>query len=128
LGDAGVSLIDARDVADVAAHVLTTDGHVGKAYTLTGPAPVTVGEVAATIAEVAGRPVTYVDMPEEAMRQGLLGFGLPQPMVDGMMDLWETNRSGATAFVTDAVQELTGRPGRSFAEFARDHAGAWRQA
>jgi uncharacterized protein YbjT (DUF2867 family) len=127
-GDAGVSLIDPRDVADVAAHVLTTDGHGGNAYTLTGPAAVTVGDIASAIADATGRQVRYVDVPEEAMRQGLLGYGLPQPMVEGMLDLWATNRSGATAFVTDAVNELTGRPGRSFAAFARDHAGAWQQA
>src|SRR5205823_640637 len=112
--DAGVSLIDARDVADVAAHVLTTDGHSGKGYTLTGPAAVTVGEVASAIAEATGRAITYIPMSEEAMRQGLLGYGVPPPMVEGMLDLWATNRSGATALVTDAVQELTaGRRGAS---------------
>jgi uncharacterized protein YbjT (DUF2867 family) len=127
-GDSGVSLIDARDVADVAAHVLTTDGHVGKGYTLTGPAAVSVDEVASAIAEATGRAIRYIAMSEEAMRQGLLGYGVPPAMVDGLMDLWATNRSGATAFVTNAVQELTGRPARSLAEFARDHAGAWQQA
>jgi uncharacterized protein YbjT (DUF2867 family) len=127
-GDAGVSLIDPRDVGDVAAHVLTTDGHVGKAYTLTGPAAVTVDEIASAIAEATGRAIAYVPMSEEAMRQGLLGYGVPAPMVEGMLDLWATNRSGSTAFVADAVQELTGRPGRSFTQFARDHAGAWQQA
>jgi len=42
-GKAGVSHIDARDVGDVAAHVLTTEGHDGKAYTLTGPEALTMG-------------------------------------------------------------------------------------
>jgi uncharacterized protein YbjT (DUF2867 family) len=127
-GDAGVSLVDPRDVADVAAQVLTTDAHVGKGFALTGPAAITVGEIASTIAEVTGRQIRYVDAPEEAMRQGMLGYGMPPPMVEALLELWATNRSGATAPVTDAVQQVAGRPARTFAEFARDHAEAWQPA
>jgi uncharacterized protein YbjT (DUF2867 family) len=127
-GDAGISLVDPRDVGNVAAQVLTSDAHVGRSYNVTGPEAITVAQIASTIAHVTGREVRYVDVPPEAMRQGMLGFGLPEPMVDAVLQLWEANRSGATAHVTGVVEEITGRPGRTFAEFARDHAGAWQQA
>jgi uncharacterized protein YbjT (DUF2867 family) len=127
LGDAGVSYIDPRDVADVAAHVLTTEGHVGKAYTLTGPGAVTVDEIAAAISEATGRSISYVDVPEDAMRQGMLSQGLPPAMVDGVLDLFATNRAGKAAVVTETVPELTGRPARSFKRFARDHANDWKE-
>jgi uncharacterized protein YbjT (DUF2867 family) len=125
-GDAGVSLIDTRDIGEVAAAVLASDAHVGKAYALTGPEAITAAQIAAAIGEVTGRQVRYVDAPPEAMREGMLGFGMPEPLVDALLALWATNRSGATARVTGAVEEITGRPARSFAEFARDNAGAWR--
>jgi uncharacterized protein YbjT (DUF2867 family) len=127
LGQAGVSYIDPRDVAGVAAHVLTSEGHVGKGYTLTGPKAVTVDEIAAAISEATGRSISYVDVPEEAMRQGMLSQGLPPAVVDGVVDLFATNRAGKAAVVTDAVRDITGRPPRSFQEFARDHAEGWKE-
>src|SRR5262249_1549202 len=44
-GDGQVSQIDIRDVAAVAVKVLTEDGHVGKAYSLTGPEALTNAQV-----------------------------------------------------------------------------------
>jgi uncharacterized protein YbjT (DUF2867 family) len=76
-GDAGVSLVDPADVAEVAAHVLTTDGHDGKGYLLTGPEAITVSEIAEIIAEVTGRNIDYVDVPEKAVRLGMLDQGMP---------------------------------------------------
>jgi uncharacterized protein YbjT (DUF2867 family) len=127
-GDAGVSLVDPRDVADVAAEVLTTGDHVGNAYTLTGPEPITANEIASIISKTTGRRINYVDMPEEAMRQGMLTQGLPAVMVDSVLDLFATNRSRKTAAVTDAIREITGHPARSFGQFARDHAWGWKDA
>jgi uncharacterized protein YbjT (DUF2867 family) len=127
LGDARVSYIDPRDVAEVAAHVLTTEGHAGQAYTLTGAEAITVEEVASAISEATGRSISYVDVREEAMRQGMLSQGLPPAMVDGVLDLFATNRAGKAAVVTDAVRDITGRPPRSFKEFARDHAEGWKE-
>jgi uncharacterized protein YbjT (DUF2867 family) len=125
-GDAGVSIVDPRDVAAAAAAVLTSDGHSGRAYTLTGPRAVTGAEIAAEIEQVSGRRIRYVDTPAHAMRAGLLGAGMPAALADPLLDLFAANKAGETAFVTDAVRELTGRAARGFADYARDHAHAWR--
>jgi uncharacterized protein YbjT (DUF2867 family) len=124
-GDAAVSFIDPRDVADVAARVLTSEGHAGKAYTLTGPETATVSEVASVISKATGRSIRYVDTPEETMRQGMLAHGMPPRMVQGLMELFAAHKSGRTAPVTSTLRELTGRPGRTLSEFARDHAEGW---
>lgn len=50
---------------------------LGKAYTLTGPEAVTAGQIASAISQATGRTITYIDMPEEAMREGMLAEGLP---------------------------------------------------
>jgi hypothetical protein len=53
-------------------------------------------------------------------------MGAPAWMVEGMLELFAIMKAGWTAAVTPDVQKVTGRPARTFAEFARDHAAAWR--
>lgn len=120
-GDGKCSFIDARDIARVAAVVLTTPGHDGKAYTLTGPAVFGIGEAAATIGKATGRKITYVDVPEDAARGAMLGAGLPAWMVDAMMELHAIDKAGYAAEVNDEVARLTGTPARSFEAFAATH-------
>ncbi|HEY7381067.1 MAG TPA: SDR family oxidoreductase [Gaiella sp.] len=124
-GDARISMIDPRDVAAVAATVLTEDGHQGETYALTGPAAITYAEIAATLSEVTGRDVEYVDVPVEAARAGMLEAGLPAYLVDFLTTLFPVLREGAAAETTDTVRTLTGSEPRSFAEWARDHAAAF---
>ena len=75
-GDSKTSFTDARDVGLAAAVMLSEPGHMGKTYTLTGPQALTYSEVAETVTRASGRPVQYVAMPEEAMREALAGQGL----------------------------------------------------
>jgi len=125
-GEAGVSHIDPRDIAVVAAHVLTTEEHVGKAYTVTGPEAISVGPIASQISEASGRRIQYIDVPEEAMREGMLASGMPEGMVDFLLDLHAAYKAGEMSGVTDTVRELTSRPARTFQEFVRDHAQGWK--
>jgi uncharacterized protein YbjT (DUF2867 family) len=66
--------VDPKDIGAVAAEVLAGTGHAGQAYTLTGPEAITLAQAAATIGEVAGRQVNYVDVPEDAARPAMQGF------------------------------------------------------
>lgn len=124
-GTAAVSYVDARDVAEAAVETLLGDGHDGEVYTLTGPAALTKAEIAAAIAAAAGRPVEYVDVPEDAARAALEQAGLVEPLTGAVLELWAQERSGAVAAVTPDLEGLLGRPPRPFADFARDHASAW---
>lgn len=126
LGTAGVSYIDARDIAAVAAAVLTEEGHYGKAYDLTGPEAVTMAEVAKAIGEASGRSVNYVDVPEEAVSKAMLDMHMPKWMVDAMMELHGICKAGYASGISPLVKQLTGRTPRTFAEFARDRASAWK--
>jgi len=74
-GDAAVTLIDPRDVAAVAAAVLTEDGHEGRTYTLTGPEAVTYEQVAKTLARRSAVRWSFVDVPDPAARQGMIAAG-----------------------------------------------------
>jgi uncharacterized protein YbjT (DUF2867 family) len=125
-GDAAVSFVDGRDVAAVAATVLTRASDFGRAYTLTGPEALDHAAAARAIAEVAGRPVRYVPVEEDEMRLALLEAGWPADQADTFSRLLAAIREGQRAAVTDDVERLLGRPATPFHRFAHDHASAWR--
>ena len=125
-GDARMSLVDARDVAAVAARVLEAPGdHVGETYVITGPEGITYAEAAEQLGEARGEPVTYVNVPPEAYRQGLVDAGLPTWLADDLTALGTYFATGKAAEVSPVVEDLTGAPGRSFRQFAHDYARAF---
>lgn len=124
LGDARMALIDTRDIADVAVAVLTSAGHEGKTYELTGPESLTYSEAAEKIGAATGRPVRYVDVPPAAFEQVLIGIGVPPVFAAETVNIYGRGpyREGKTSAVSSAIPELLGRPARSFDEFAREYA------
>lgn len=126
--DARISMIDVRDIAAVAVKALTQYGHEGKAYELTGPEALNHGDVAQRISAVTGRPIQYVDIPEEAFREGALASGLPAFAVDALAELYRFYIAGGAQRVTHDVEKVTGRTARTFDDFARDYASAFRSA
>ncbi len=120
---ANIAMIDPRDVAAVAAVVLTTDGHEGKTYGLTGPEAITYQRIAEELSVATGRPIEFVDVPDEAARQGFVEAGMPDWLVEHLIGVFGIIRQGALEQTTDTVRTLTGREPRTFAQFARDHAG-----
>jgi len=123
IGDATISAIDVRDIADVAAVTLTEAGHEGATYTLTGPASITHTQMAAALAAALGRDVTFTDVPPEAFADSLRGI-LPPWQVEGLLEDYAHYRRGEAASVSSAVAEITGRPARDIQQFARDYAPA----
>jgi uncharacterized protein YbjT (DUF2867 family) len=120
-----VSAVDVRDIAAVAATVLTEPGHVGATYTITGPAAVTHAEIADAIGAAVGRDVAFVDVPPEQFAETLRGV-LPEWQVDGLLEDYAHYSRGEAADVLPTVAEVTGREPRTVTEFARDYAGAFR--
>jgi uncharacterized protein YbjT (DUF2867 family) len=121
-GGAKIPMIDPRDVAAAAAAVLTEDGHDGQTYVLTGPEAITFDEVAFCLSEVAGRTIRYVDVPDDVARDGLLRAGMPDWMAENIVSVFGMRREDPAPEPTDAVDRLTGRQPRGFADFTRDHA------
>jgi uncharacterized protein YbjT (DUF2867 family) len=127
IGDARVSAVDVRDIAAVAAAVLTEPGHMGQSYTITGPAAVTHGEMADAIAQAIGREVAFVDVPPEGFAAALRGL-LPPWQLDGLLEDYAHYARGEAAEVHPTVRAMTGREPREVAEFARDYAGDFMSA
>jgi uncharacterized protein YbjT (DUF2867 family) len=127
-GEAQIPMIDTRDIAAVAAAVLTEPGHERKRYTLTGPAAVSYREATAVLASVLGRPLTYVPETYDQAWHRLREAGLPPWHIGAQLALASYQRQGAgTGILTDTVEAITGRPPRTFQDFARDQADAFRE-
>ena len=127
MGDAKTSLIDVRDIAEVAAKSLLSPGeHAGQTYELNGPEAVSNAEIAARIARVIGREVKYVDIPESAQRKAMLDSGMPEWLVTAILELQEYYRSGDCGEVTDVLPNLLGREPRRLDQFLEENKDSFR--
>jgi uncharacterized protein YbjT (DUF2867 family) len=124
--DAALSIVDARDVAAVAAAVLVDNApHQRKTYLITGPEPLTFVDVAAQLSAALGKPVQYVDIARENARQAMLQTGMPEWYIEDLLGFYDFYSTGAGAAVSDVVARITGQPGRTFRQFAQDNRSAF---
>ncbi len=125
-GDGKVGVIDNRDIGNVVATVLTSDGHEGKTYPLTGPEALSMAEQAGKLSAVLGKEVKYVNVPQDKAKADMMAMGMPDWMADGWVAIAMMISTGAGNMVTPMVKEVTGEEPRSFDQFARDFADAFR--
>ena len=125
VGAAKGSFIDTRDIAAVAAALLTGDAWRNQDFDLTGPEALDHDQVARILSAAAGRPIGYQDIPPEAMRSALLGAGLPADYTEFLLVILGFFKAGYSERTTDAVQQITGRAPRTLAQYAADHRSAW---
>jgi len=128
IGDAAVSVVDARDIAAVAAAALTEDGHVGKTYTVTGPAAVTHAEIATELGDAVGRTVRFESIPPEAFLAALTGAGMPEWQAEGLLEDYAHYVRGEASAVSPDVAQVTGTSPRGVREFADDYSDAFQSA
>jgi uncharacterized protein YbjT (DUF2867 family) len=121
-GEARIAMIDPRDVGAVAAAVLSSPGHEGQTYLLTGPRAITYAQVAAELSAATASQVEFVDVPGDAARQAMIGDGMPGFVAEQIVTMFGRLRQGVAAQVSQDFEMLTGSAPRDFACFARDHA------
>jgi uncharacterized protein YbjT (DUF2867 family) len=126
--DGKLGMIDARDIGEVAAKVLTEEGHEGAVYTLTGPAAISFYEVAEALSEVLGKEVRYVDISLEDAKRAMLNMGLSEWRADVLIEYAKAHSEGYSNFTTQDVEQLTGQPATSYKEFATDFERVFRGA
>jgi uncharacterized protein YbjT (DUF2867 family) len=124
--DARIASVDVGDIAEVAAIVLTTSGHEGKIYPLTGPEALTMTEVAAKLSAATGKTIRYVNVTPEDAKKARLAAGMPPFLVDALDELFAERRRGKESVVFPMVETLLGRPATSFDEFAVRNAAVFR--
>lgn len=121
-GDGRVAMIDARDIAAVAVAALTTPGHEGKIYTLTGPEAVSFDDVANNLSQQSGKQIRHVRVSVDDVRAALESAGVTAWFADDMARLHAMLGAGYEDLVTDDVRVVTGSPAHTLAQFVRDTA------
>ncbi|WP_433513097.1 NAD(P)H-binding protein [Nonomuraea sp. CA-143628] len=120
------AMVHERDIAAVAATVLTSDGHAGKSYTLTGPQAVTTTEKVRILSEAVGQEIRFVELSEAEARAKWRADGMGAETIEFLIGaLGNTPEIGYT--VVPTVEQVTGRAPRSFAEWAAEHATAFKR-
>ncbi|MFD1148169.1 SDR family oxidoreductase [Saccharothrix hoggarensis] len=110
------------DVAEVAVHALRHDGHAGRAYTLSGPEALTHRQQAEAIGRGLGRPIGFERLTYGQARASLIrDEGLPWDVAEYLLG-YMAQHAEEPADVTPDFAEVTGRRGRTLAEWAADHA------
>lgn len=127
-GDAGLSRVDVRDIAEAAAVALTTDGHDGQTYDLVGPEAVTGASTAKTWARALGRDIQYGGDDLDAWEKQSLAY-LPAWMVFDFREMYAHFQADGLKASPEAIERQTtllGHPPRSFEAFAAETAAAWK--
>ncbi len=120
MGDGSIGMIDVRDIAEVAAHILQQGGHVGETLTLTGPASVTWHDFASAVGTAIDQQVDYIPVPVEAVKQGVLGMGMGEWFADLMADYSTAYSQNWGNIVTEDVANVLGKPARSIEAFSTE--------
>ena len=125
VGAAKGSFIDARDIAAVAARLLTSDAFANRDFDLTGPRALDHAEVAAILSQATGKAVGFTDITPDAMLQGLLDAGLQRDYAAFLVVILGYFKAGYAERTTDAVQQITGQAPRTIEQYAKDYRASW---
>ena len=116
-GDGRIAHGSRDDMAAAIAAGLASGSTDSKTYTLTGPRAYTTAEIAALVSEVTGKPLDVIQLPDEALTEGVKAAGVPEEFARVIVSFDANTRSGRIAMVTDAVETLSGRKPRTLKQF-----------
>jgi uncharacterized protein YbjT (DUF2867 family) len=117
--------VHVSDIAAVGVAALTEAGHEGKTYVVTGSEALSYPEMAEKIAAATGKPVTYVEVPKEPVRDGMVAAGMPAWFADDMIALYDILNAGYAETPTDVVAAVAKKEPIRFDQFAREYAAAF---
>ena len=124
-GEGRMAPISPKDIATVLAVALTSSGHEGKTYTLTGPELLNAREQVDILSKAIGRPIACVDVPSSAAAERMSRSGYPPFIVEGLSLMWERVKQGQAAVQTGDLEKLTGSKGEKFERWCSEHRNAF---
>lgn len=127
-GEGKVSFVDVRDIASAAVALLTRKHSPSekKVYDITGQEALSYGQAADILSKELGRKISYIDLPEESAKKGMKETGMPDWLIDGLLEIYATIKAGYAAQTTTAIEEITGKKPILFSQFVKDYAEALR--
>lgn len=120
-GDGRVAWVARRDVADVAAAVLTDDSHDARTYDVTGAEALTLAETAQVLSEAAGRDVVYRPQSIDEARAARADSGAEAWAIEGWITSYAAIGTGELDVVSDTVDRLAGRPPLILSAYLAEH-------
>lgn len=124
-GRATRTSVDEADVAAVGVTALTGSGHARAKYLVSGPEELSQQQQVDIIGAALGRKIRWEDIEQEDAKRAMVGSGWPPTYAQGALDyfamLVEQPEVSATT-----VQDVTGRPARSFAAWTAEHLDTFR--
>jgi len=121
---AKISMIDTRDIAEVAAEVLTGKGHEHVGYDLSGPEILSFTDVAERLTRLLGKKIEYISPPKDVARKGMISSGVPVWLADAFIELFDGFIKGYGNRISDDVEKVLGRNPINFDRFLEDNR-AW---
>jgi uncharacterized protein YbjT (DUF2867 family) len=122
MGDGTTNPTDPEDIAAVAVHALTAPVLTETVFEVTGPALLTAAEKVSILEKYVGKPIRTIDVAPEKAVEGLKANGIPAHVAAALGQSFEAIRAGRVTQLTDTVQSVTGRPPRTFEQWAQEHA------
>ena len=121
-GDGRFSFASRNDLAEAAA-IAVLGGYDGQTLELAGDEALTLADYAAILSEVSGKPVTYVDMPQQAYHDALVGAGLPEMFAGLLASTDALAAQGALFDDSKTLSRMLGRPTTPMADVLRQALG-----
>lgn len=118
--------VDTRDIADVAATVLTESGHEGRVYDLTGSDVASYADIAAMLSRKLARPVKAIDISEAEAYRAMIGAGLSPYTAHGIIGLQYNVARSLLATPTGTVERITGKAPRTLDAYLDENLAAFR--
>ncbi|MFD0549413.1 NAD(P)H-binding protein [Streptomyces rectiviolaceus] len=127
-GQGRVAFVDADDIAAVAVRALTDERPHNAAHLITGPEALSYADVAESVSKVTGREIRHRPVPVADFRERLIATGMPEAFARVLAAMDDGIAHGSEDRVDPAVERITGRAARGFADFATEHAAEWAPA
>jgi uncharacterized protein YbjT (DUF2867 family) len=118
-----VGMVDARDVAAVAAEVAASPaGHAGKTYCLSGPELISNYDIAGVLSKLLGRKIAYRELTFDENKNAMISAGVPEAIAEQNAQAFSLTAQGDAEWTSEDFELILGRPARSYQQFATDYA------
>ncbi len=125
-GEGRAAMVAADDCGRAGAVVMTTDGHEGREYAITGPVALSFADIAEALTRVLGREIAYNDLPEDDFKAILAQSGMTEEEAEvGVLLHYRAFRRGDAELVTDDYRTLTGQDPTTIDEWLTANASAF---
>lgn len=109
-----------EDMAEVAAHILTSEGHENKAYDITADKAYSYKDIANIISKITGKTIGYSSPSVEEFNQTLTEAGVPAEYIDLFVGFSLAMSEGELDNTNSVIEELIGRKATSAEEYLKE--------